>query len=199
MSFFSTGESCNRTLFVNSKMRYTYNQVTRMTGAASQIFNGFSSTEDENEDDSNNHLPHPSWLSEPALWTIWTHCGMLMALEDACMYALQVKTFLKQIAFYKEVRIFVTLYAKQYVQQLQDGIVTDLPECVDIGQVWAKFNQDVQKLRESWTQRGEPPSPGRRRSKRASIVSGFLEATMGRPSVTNSATSMNFLRLPRRG
>jgi len=65
------------------------------------------------------------WLSEAALWTVWEHCGKLVATEQGSCVLLVSKDVEEVMQHHPVVRWMVTLYARQFIVQMNSRTLSD--------------------------------------------------------------------------
>jgi hypothetical protein len=71
------------------------------------------------------------WISEPVLWTSWTHRGLLAALEDGDDLAIDGKKFCEQVSLNPQAHVFAARYAKNFMAWLNQQ---DFDQLSDISQ-----------------------------------------------------------------
>merc|ERR1719362_927750 len=74
-------------------------------------------------------------VSEPALWTLWEHCGELMAVSPGSCASLESKTFEELVMLYPVVLWLCVLYSRQFIIHMNKNFMTDLVEPPEI-QKW---------------------------------------------------------------
>ncbi|CAK0884090.1 unnamed protein product [Prorocentrum cordatum] len=82
------------------------------------------------------------WIAEPVLWTKWVHRGLLTALEDGDVLAIDGKKFCTLVRLNPKAHSFASKYAHNFINWL-NGL--DMDELTDISQ-----GEDVGDLVESF-------------------------------------------------
>jgi len=69
------------------------------------------------------------WIAEPVLWTRrWVHCGLLKAIEDCDNLAIDSKKFAEQVKLNPEALEFVSEYAQNFIEWLNNEDPNDLSD-----------------------------------------------------------------------
>jgi hypothetical protein len=115
---FYTGDACTRMLFVER-------------GSLTYIFRMHKMGTDPQASESEGEQPAEpveaaisslTWLSEAALWTVWEHCGELIAQSDAYLLSLDSQKFAVLLKEYECAHVHAALYARAFVKFLNsDG------------------------------------------------------------------------------
>merc|ERR1712232_1394645 len=70
------------------------------------------------------------WLSEPALWMFWEHCGDFVAVRDAEILALSAKHFAETVHEFQTLFYTIVMYARAFLRFLltvQKSDILDAP------------------------------------------------------------------------
>mmetsp|Transcript_19487 Transcript_19487/g.52230 ORF Transcript_19487/g.52230 Transcript_19487/m.52230 type:complete len:804 (+) Transcript_19487:68-2479(+) len=136
---FHTGDACTRMLFVQiGSLKYIFRMHKQFckTQEATIDFDGARSgatspPHDGGPDarpsmlsgeppDEPEEVPISGgmWLSEAALWTVWEHCGELVAQSDAYLLSLDALEFARLLKEYECAHVHAALYARAFVHFL---------------------------------------------------------------------------------
>jgi len=82
----------------------------------------------EEELQSSQHVRPGQWLSEAVLWTTWSHCGVLTAMTECRLLALDTQAFQDIVLRYRTgSNLFVRVYAQEFVAALNaSNAISDL-------------------------------------------------------------------------
>jgi hypothetical protein len=83
------------------------------------------------------------WIAEPALWTRrWVHCGLLKAIEDSDNLTIDAKKFAEQVKLNPQAHEFVSSYALNFLEWLNNedpNDLSDISQGEDVTQLFAGF------------------------------------------------------------
>merc|ERR1712080_189401 len=66
------------------------------------------------------------WISEPSLWTTWTHLGSLVARVECRFIAIDASRFVNITSHFSTHH--ASTYAEKFVHVLNTGVLTDIGE-----------------------------------------------------------------------
>jgi len=83
------------------------------------------------------------WISDAALWTMWSHVGDLRALANCEVMSMNAQSCIKAIQQYELSAAFSTAYAKQFLSQVQQASPPEAKFPSDLGVPHTDFGDIV--------------------------------------------------------